>query len=89
MKHNNRIGRERGWPAITESRYRGEIEHGALVVGSVETVAQKIARSMKALGADTFDLKQGVGSHEAQLKSIKPLGTQVKPRVQELLDESK
>ena len=61
--------------------------HGALYVGSPETVAQKIAANLTALGATRFDLKYGMGglSHEALMTNIELYGTQVVPRVRELL----
>ncbi|MFP5481551.1 MAG: LLM class flavin-dependent oxidoreductase, partial [Alphaproteobacteria bacterium] len=45
-----RIGRERGWPPVTKDRFLAEVEHGALYVGSPETVARKIARTFRVLG---------------------------------------
>lgn len=60
---------------------------GALYVGSPETVAQKIVQNLTALGATRFDLKYGmVGlSHQALMANIELYGTQVIPRVRELL----
>lgn len=71
----------------SEERYRHEVEHGALFVGSPETVAQKVARAMSALGAETFDLMIVQGTQDAQLRAIELFGTQVAPRVRELLAE--
>src|SRR5919199_3335188 len=56
-----RIGRERGWPPITRQRFEAEVSQGALHVGSPETVAQKIARTVRALDIDRFDLKYSNG----------------------------
>ncbi|GAB2532572.1 LLM class flavin-dependent oxidoreductase [Brachybacterium huguangmaarense] len=89
LRHRNQIGRERGWgPAGTEE-FRGEIEHGALYVGSPETVARKIAHTLRVTGADRFDLKYDTGteSHAAQKRAIELYGTEVIPRVRELLAE--
>lgn len=60
---------------------------GALYAGSPETVAQKIAANLTALGATRFDLKYGMGgiSHEALMTNIELYGTQVIPRVRELM----
>jgi alkanesulfonate monooxygenase SsuD/methylene tetrahydromethanopterin reductase-like flavin-dependent oxidoreductase (luciferase family) len=60
---------------------------GALYVGSPETVAQKIAANLTALGATRFDLKYGMGglSHRALMTNIELYGTQVIPHVRELL----
>lgn len=82
-----RIGRERGWPPVTREQFLAEIEHGALYVGAPETVAQKIARTVRALGVQRFDLKYASGPmpHAMLMESIRLYGEQVIPRVQELL----
>jgi hypothetical protein len=53
-------------------------------------VAQKIAQNLTVLGANRFDLKYGMGglSHEALMTNIELYGTQVVPRVRELLARS-
>jgi probable LLM family oxidoreductase len=82
-----RIGRERGWPPITRERFEADVAHGALHVGSPETVAQKIARSIRSLGVDRFDLKYSNGTlpHERLMTAIELYGREVIPRVRELL----
>ena len=82
-----RIGRERGWPPVTKEKYLAEVEHGALYVGSPETVARKIVRSVQGLGVQRFDLKYSTGgmSHEQLLSCIRLYGQQVIPRVREML----
>jgi alkanesulfonate monooxygenase SsuD/methylene tetrahydromethanopterin reductase-like flavin-dependent oxidoreductase (luciferase family) len=82
-----RIGRERGWPPLTRERYEAEIGAGALYVGSPETVATKIARTVRTLELDRFDLKYSNGTlpHERQMKAIELFGREVIPRVRELL----
>ena len=84
-----RIGRERGWPAPTRGEFDHEAERGSLYVGSPETVAQKIASTVRALGADRFDLKYANGTmpHEMLMSSIGLYGAEVIPRVRELLAE--
>ena len=84
---NDRIGRERGWPAVTRDRFEAEIQHGAQHVGSPETVAQKIAETVRALGIQRFDLKYTSGDtpHEHLMTAIELYGTEVIPRVRELL----
>ena len=87
----NRIGRERGWGAVTREHFEGEAgPHGALYAGSPETVAQKIAAAMRTLGAQRFDLKYSNGTlpHEVMMRSIELYATQVVPRVRELLAET-
>ncbi|TWH32372.1 hypothetical protein L600_001800000290 [Isoptericola variabilis J7] len=83
-----RIGRERGWGPTTRSHFEmAASREGALYVGSPETVAQKIARTVRELGLARFDLKYSNGTlpHAAMMRSIELYGTQVAPRVRELL----
>ena len=86
----NRIGGERGWPPATRAQFEREAgPDGALCVGSPETVAAKIARTVRLLGLSRFNLKYSNGTlpHSSLMKSIELLGTRVAPRVRELLAE--
>lgn len=85
--NRDRIGRERGWGPSTRADYDNEVEHGAVVAGSPETVARKIAGTVRALGIDRFDLKYSNGTlpHADLMRCIELYGTQVVPRVRELL----
>jgi alkanesulfonate monooxygenase SsuD/methylene tetrahydromethanopterin reductase-like flavin-dependent oxidoreductase (luciferase family) len=83
-----RYSKIRGFAVPTEASFRQEVgPHGALYVGSPETVAQKIAANLPVLDANRFDLKYGMGglSHQALMTNIELYGTQVIPRVRELL----
>jgi len=83
-----RIGKSRGFATPTKEQFLHEAgPHGALYIGSPETVARKIATNLPALGATRFDLKYGMGglSHETLMTNIELYGTQVIPRVRELL----
>ena len=83
-----RIGRERGWGPYTREQFEASASPtGSLFVGSPETVAQKVAWAMRTLGLSRFQLKYAVGAlpHEERLESIRLYGTQVVPRVRELL----
>ncbi|WP_434289510.1 LLM class flavin-dependent oxidoreductase [Celeribacter sp. SCSIO 80788] len=84
---HHRVGHSRGWPALTREAFEREVDHGALVVGSPETVAQKIAATVTILGLDRFDLKISSGpvSHEALMDTIRLYGEEVAPRVREIL----
>lgn len=86
---HERIGAERGWPATTKESFIREIELGSLYAGSPETVARKIAETVRTLGADRFDMKYsgGTTSHEKMMKSIELYGAKVIPLVRELLAE--
>ncbi|NGM44277.1 LLM class flavin-dependent oxidoreductase [Rhodobacter sp. SGA-6-6] len=85
-----RIGRERGWPPVTKDRYLAEVEEGALYVGSPETVARKIADTVKTLGIQRFDLKYATGPmpHEQLMECIRLYGEKVIPMVREMLGQS-
>jgi probable LLM family oxidoreductase len=87
---HQRIGRTRGWPPLTRAQFEQEASmEGALFVGSPETVAHKLARSIHGLGISRFDLKYSLGTvpHEHLMRSIELYGTVVVPRVRELLQE--
>jgi probable LLM family oxidoreductase len=81
------IGKERGFYAPTRQRYDAELATGALFVGSPETVAQKIATVTRVLRLSRFDLKYDISRLpvESRAKTIELLGTEVRPRVIELL----
>jgi probable LLM family oxidoreductase len=84
----NRIGRERGWPPVTRDHFEREAgPDGALCVGSPDTVAEKIAATMKILGLSRFGMKYSHGTlpHETLMQSIELFGTQVAPGVRERL----
>jgi probable LLM family oxidoreductase len=83
QKMMNTIGAERGWPPRGRADFDQEVAHGALCVGSPETVAKKIANTVKTLGLSRFDLKYSNGtlSHETMIKSIELIGKEVAPRV--------
>ena len=88
IEQMRRIGAERGWPPMSEDAAREQIgPDGAVYCGSPETVAQKIARTLRTLGASRFQLKYTNGSlpHEQRLSSIRLYGEEVAPRVRELL----
>src|SRR5215813_10321640 len=83
-----RYSKTRGFAVPTPESFQFEIgPHGALYVGSPDTVAQKIAANLTTLGANRFDLKYGMGgmSHETLMTNIELYGTEVIPRVRELL----
>lgn len=82
-----RLGRERGWPPTTKDRYLEEIQHGSLYVGSPETVAKKIAATIRDLKIQRFDMKYSTGPvpHQALLTCIQLYGEKVIPMVHELL----
>jgi len=82
-----RLGRERGWAPMTRDHYEQEIAHGSLYVGSPETVAKKIAATVKTLGLSRFEIKYSSGTtpHEQMMRSIELYGTRVAPMVREMV----
>ena len=82
-----RMGKERGFYPPTRERYDLELATGALFVGSPETVAQKIAQMTRVLQISRFDLKYDVGGlpRSARARTIELMGTEVAPRVREIL----
>jgi len=82
-----RMSRERGFYPPTRERYDAELTTGALFVGSPETVAAKIARMVDVLSISRFDLKYDIEGlpRSARARTIELLGTEVAPRVHELL----
>ncbi len=85
----DRIGAERGWGPSTKGEFENEIQHGSLYLGSPETVARKLATTIKTLGIQRFDLKYSAGTlpHELMMTSIELYGSKVIPMVKELLAE--
>ena len=78
-----KIGRERGWPPVTMSHFESQIgPTGALVVGNVEEVAEKVLRHSEALGGlsrFSFQLDVAGLSHQQLMKAIELIGTEVAP----------
>jgi probable LLM family oxidoreductase len=85
---HDKIGAERGWPPMEKTSFTREVDHGALHVGSPETVARKIAKTAKALGIVRFDLKYSAGTlpHDKLMHCIELYGTKVIPVVREMLE---
>lgn len=84
----DRIGALRGWPPLRREEFDAEVDHGSLYVGSVETVATKIAQAIRALDVGRFDMiysAAGTVSATARLRSVELYGTAVIPRVREIL----
>jgi probable LLM family oxidoreductase len=80
-----RIGKERGWPPVTFSRFEAQRgPRGAYLVGDPEEVAEKILRHSESLGGlarVSFQMDNANLSHTQLLKAIEIIGTKVKPLV--------
>ena len=85
-----KIGRERGWPPMTRSRFEAQMgPQGALLVGNPVEIAEKIIRHSKSLGGITrltFQMDTAELTHEKLLHSIKLIGTGVKPLINKEYD---
>ena len=82
-----RLGRERGWPPTTRDRFIAEVEQGSLYVGSPETVARKIAATVRDLGLARFDMKYTTGPvpHGRLIECLGLYGSKVIPMVRDIL----
>ena len=82
-----RIGRERGWPPVTKDKFLAEVEQGSLYIGSPDTVARKIAGTVRDLKLARFDMKYTTGPIDAaaQLECIRLYGEKVMPMVRDIL----
>ena len=79
-----RIGRERGWPAMTREQFDAlRAPRGALVVGSPQEVIEKILFQHEVFGHDRFLAQMSVGdlSHRDVMQAIELFGTEVAPAV--------
>ncbi|RVX41460.1 putative LLM family oxidoreductase [Nonomuraea polychroma] len=81
------IGALRGWPPVRREEFDAEAEHGSLYIGSPQTVARKIAATIKSLGVGRFDLIYTAGSQpvSARLRAVELYGTTVIPMVRDIL----
>ncbi|MGW7264443.1 LLM class flavin-dependent oxidoreductase [Streptomyces sp. NPDC054842] len=84
-----RLAEERGFYKPDRQRYEAELDDGALFVGSPETVARKIAEVARDLHLSRFDLKYDIMHlpRQARARSIELLGSEVAPRVREMLSK--
>jgi probable LLM family oxidoreductase len=83
----DRIGKLRGWPPLSRISFNNEVAAGSLYVGSPETVARRIAASVKALGVGRFDLIYTVGPQavSARTRAVELFGSKVAPMVREIV----
>lgn len=87
----DRVGRDRGWPPMA----REQFEHlrsprGALMVGSVQEVIDKILYEHDLFGNTRFLAQASVGHvpHQLTMRSIELFGTKVVPAVKKALEKS-
>jgi probable LLM family oxidoreductase len=86
----DRIGGERGWTPMTRADFDREADHGAIYVGSPETVARRIAATAKALSLSHFRIKYSAGhlAHDKMMRNIELYGRRVMPLVRDMLSSA-
>lgn len=84
-----RVGAHRDWPPVRREEFEANIQQGSMYIGSAETVAKRIARTVSSLGVGRFDLNLTSGAQpiSARLKSVELSGSKVVPIVREILDD--
>ena len=87
LAQHARIGADRGWPRMTTTQLRSELDHGLMAVGYPETVARKVARGIQDLGASrvSFKVQHGPIAHEHNRRSVELFGERVVPLVKDML----
>ena len=86
-----RIGKERGWPAVTRNHFEAQNgPRGAFLVGNPEEVAEKILRHSESLGGIsrfTFQMDNAELTHDQLLQSIELIGNRVSPLVNKQIEK--
>ena len=78
----NRVGRERGWPPLSQQQFDySRSPKGALMVGSVQQVIDKILYEHELFGNTRFLAQASVGNvpHKMVMNSIELFGTKIVP----------
>jgi len=84
----NRVGRDRGWPPFSRERFEySRSEGGALMVGSVAEVTDKILREYELFGFTRFmgHISLGTLPHHLAMQSIELFGDKVIPEVRKAI----
>lgn len=79
----NRVGRDRGWSAMTRESFNYLREEGPLVVGDTQHAVEKILEQYELFGNTRFlaQLVTGHTPHAQILRNIELYGTKVAPEV--------
>jgi probable LLM family oxidoreductase len=78
----NRVGRDRGWPPLSRQQFENSRSpKGALMVGSVQEVIDKILYEHELFGNTRFLAQASVGNvpHQLTMKSIEIFGDKIAP----------
>ncbi|MBL7760888.1 MAG: LLM class flavin-dependent oxidoreductase [Sediminibacterium sp.] len=84
----DRVGKGRGWPSLTRQQFDfSRTPKGALMVGSVQQVIDKILYEHELFGFTRFLAQASIGPvpHALTMKSIELFGTKVVPAVRKAL----
>jgi len=84
----DRVGRDRGWPPHTRQQFDySRTPKGALMVGSVQEVIDKILYEHELFGNTRFLAQASIGHvpHKLTMKSIELFGTKVAPEIRKAL----
>lgn len=88
----NRVGRDRGWPPLSRQQFDySRSANGALMVGSVQQVIDKILYEHELFGNTRFLAQASVGNvpHMMTMKSIERFGTEVAPVIRKATSMNK
>lgn len=88
----NRVGRDRGWPPLSRQQFDySRLPKGAVMVGSVQQVIDKILYEHELFGNTRFLAQASIGNvpHQLTMKSIELFGTKVAPVIRKELGNLK
>ena len=80
----NRVGKSRGWPPLSTQHFEAaRSPMGALMVGSVQEVTEKLLYEYELFGFTRFIAQASIGTvpHKLTMKSIELFGSKVVPEV--------
>lgn len=80
----NRVGSSRGWPPLSRNQFeQSRSPMGALMVGSVQEVIDKILYEYEIFGFTRFLAQASIGNvpHNMTMRSIELFGTEVAPKI--------
>lgn len=90
-KMMNRVGRDRGWPPLSRQQFDySRSPKGALMVGSVQQVIDKILYEHELFGNTRFFAQASVGNvpHAMTMKSIELFGDKVAPVIRKEISKN-
>jgi hypothetical protein len=87
------IGKERGWPPTRRAHFDALLgSTGALIIGDVKTVAEKILHFNEVLGGISrlnMQMSPGTLAHAKAMHAIELLGNKVAPLVKKYLSTTR